>query len=160
MPLVIADPSAARVAADLGELSFLNGCDTGRWRIISFNFPILLFAISATEPDGKPSEYCFRAELSNFPAQAPLVQIWDPAHNATLAPALRPKGGPRVEKTFQPWGSDTVYRPWDRMTGPHVNAANFPQLAWRPERRLSFVFGDLHGILHSNARARRLRAAA
>ncbi len=158
---MIADPSAARVAADLEEASFLNGCDAGRWRIIAFNFPILLFAISATEPDGKPSEYCFRAELSLFAAQAPLVQIWDPARNATLALALRPKGGPRITTTFQQWGSDTVYRPWERMTGPHnSNATNFPQLAWRPERRLTFIFEDLHGILHSNARAHRLRAAA
>jgi len=31
----------------------------------------------------------------------------------------RPKGGGRVQKTFQQWGDDTVYRPWDRMTGPH-----------------------------------------
>jgi len=157
---VIADPSAARVAADLEELRFLNGCDAGRWRILSFNFPILLFAVSATEPDGKLSEYCFRAELSNFPAQAPMVQIWAPAANAPLAPTLRPKGGARVEKTFQCWSSDTVYRPWDRMTGPHINATNFPQLAWRPERRLSFIFEDIHGILHSNARAHHLRPAA
>jgi hypothetical protein len=158
---VIADPSAARVAADLEELSFLNGCDAGRWRILSFNFPILLFAVSATEPDGKSSEYCFRAELSNFPAQAPMVQIWAPAGNGPLAPALRPKGGARVEKTFQCWSSDTVYRPWDRMTGPHNNnATSFPQLAWHPERRLSFIFEDLYGILGSNARAHHFRAAA
>ena len=157
---MIADPSAARVAADLEEAGFLNGCDAGRWRVITFEFPILLFAISATEPDGRASEYCFRAELSRFPAQAPLVQIWDSTRNATLAPALRPKGGGRIEKTFQMWGDDTVYRPWERKTGPHINAINFPELAWRPERRLIFVFEDLHGILHSNARAHLLRAAA
>ena len=49
---MIADPSAARVAADLEEGNFLSGRDAGHWRVISFNFPTLDFAISATEPDG------------------------------------------------------------------------------------------------------------
>lgn len=158
---MIADPSAARIAADLEEAAFLSGCDAGRWRIISNAFPILNFAISATEPDGTVKEYGFRAELSNFPAQAPMVRIWDHLRGAALAPGLRPKGGARVEKTFQHWGDDTVYRPWDRMTGPHGNnASNFPDLAWRPDRHLIFIFEDLHGILNSNARAHRLRACA
>ncbi|GLS37304.1 hypothetical protein GCM10010869_28970 [Mesorhizobium tianshanense] len=158
---MIVDPSAARVVADLEEAEFLNGCDAGRWRIISFSFPILDFAISATEPDGKTGEYSFQAELSIFPAQAPKVRIWDHARNAPLAAELRPKGGARLQKTFQQWGSDTVYRPWDRETGPHGNnAANFPHLAWRPDRHLTFIFEDLYGILNSNARAQRLRPGA
>ena len=41
-----------RVAADLEHGDFLSGCDAGRWRIVSYEFPILDFAISATEPDG------------------------------------------------------------------------------------------------------------
>jgi len=156
---VIADPSAARVEADLEEGDFLSGRDAGRWRIIATAFPILDFAISATEPGGMPSEYGFRAELSDYPAQAPMVRIWDHAANGPLAIDLRPKGGERVARTFQAWGSDTVYRPWDRMTGPHNNnAGTFPHLAWRPERRLAFIFEELHGILNSNARAQRLRA--
>ena len=158
---MIADPSAARVAADLEEADFLSGCDAGRWRVISFTFPTLDFAIAATEPDGKASEYGFQADLTNFPALAPKVRIWDHSQNGPLAGHLRPKGGPRVEKTFQVWGSDTVYRPWDRETGPHGNnATTFPHLAWRPERRLIFIFEDLYGILNSNARAQRLRASA
>lgn len=158
---MIADPSLARVEADLEETDFLSGRDAGRWRIVAFKFPILDFAISATEPDGSASEYGFRAELSNFPAAAPMVRIWDHAQDCPLPKDRRPKGGPRVEKTFQQWGSDTVYRPWDRMTGPHSsNAANLPHLAWRPDRHLAFIFEDLHGILNSNARAQRIRALA
>lgn len=158
---MIADPCLARVSADLEEPDFLSGCDAGRWRVIAFNFPILDFAISATEPDGTTSEYGFRAELSNYPAQAPQVRIWDHANNGSLAVDRRPKGGARVQKTFQQWGSDTVYRPWDRQTGPHGNnAGNFPHLAWRPDRHLIFIFEDLHGILNSNARAPRLRNSA
>lgn len=158
---MIADPSAARVAADLEEAGFLSGCNAGRWRIIACEFPILDFAVAATEPDGTASEYGFRAELSNFPGQAPMVRIWDHEKNAPLAAEQRPKGGARVQKTFQRWGENTVYRPWDRMTGPHGNnAVTYPHLAWRPERRLMFIFEDLHGILNSNARALRLRTSA
>jgi hypothetical protein len=158
---VISDPSGARVTADLEEMTFQAGVAAGRWRVLSDAFPILNFAISATEPDGKITEYGFQAELTNFPAQAPKVRIWDHAANAPLAVDKRPKGGPRVLKTFQSWGSDTVYRPWDRETGPHGdNARTFPHLAWRSDRRLAFIFEDLHGILNSNARAQPLRASA
>lgn len=158
---MIADPSAARAAADLEEIGFLSGRDAGRWRIIAHAFPNLDFAISAIEPDGKASEYGFRAELSNFPAVPPMVRIWDHTQNRPLPAPLRPQGGPRVQKTFQQWGSDTVYRPWDRATGPHNNNASaFPHLAWRPDRHLAFIFEDLHGILNSNARAQGVRAAA
>lgn len=158
---MIADPSIARIEADLGEGDFLSGCDSGRWRVVCYEFPILDFAISATEPDGAASEYGFRADLSNYPAQAPMVRIWDHQRDSPLTNDRRPKGGARVEKTFQCWGEDTVYRPWDRKTGPHSNNASvFPHLAWNPERRLVFVFDDLHGILNSNARAPHLRSSA
>jgi hypothetical protein len=158
---MIVDPAAARVAAELEEARLISGITAGRWRILSFSFPNLDFLISAVEMDGRSSEYGFRAELTNFPAQAPMVQIWDHAQNALLAPQKRPTGGPRVQKTFQVWGSDTVYRPWDRMTGPHNNnASNMPHLAWNSQRHLVFIFEDLYGILNSNARAQRIRASA
>ncbi|MGF6754901.1 DUF7665 family protein [Paraburkholderia sp. GAS42] len=158
---MIADPSAVRVEADFQDGDFVSGLETGRWRVIAYTFPTLDFAISATEPDGSHSEYGFRAELSNYPGQSPTVRIWDHKVNQPLAIERRPKGGQRVLITFQQWGSDTVYRPWERMTGPHNNnAANYPHLAWRPERRLTFIFEDLYGILNSNARARCVRTAA
>ena len=154
------DPSAKRVEEDLQQADFAAGIAAGRWRILRNAFPTLDFMISAVEPSGDKSEYGFRAELSNFPGQAPMLRIWDHSANGPLAPNKRPKGGPRVLKSFQHWDSDTVYRPWDRITGPHVGAANTPHLAWRPERHLVFVFEDLHGILNSNARAIALRRSA
>ena len=158
---MITDPAIARVVADLEEGDFLSGRDAGRWRIIANDFPILDFAISATEQNGTSSEYGFRAELSNYPAQAPMVRIWDHEQNGPLASDRRPKGGARVKKTFQRWGEDTVYRPWDRRTGPHGNnSSTFEHLAWNPDRRLIFIFEDLHGILNSNARAQHLRTFA
>jgi len=158
---MVDDPAALRVAEDLEEAEFVSGLQAGHWRVIAFNFPHLDFAISATEPDGTASEYGFRAELTNFSALAPMVRIWDHATNQPLAQDKRPKGDRRVTITFQVWGSDTVYRPWDRMAGPHdTTRQNNAHMAWRPERRLSYIFRDLHGILNSNARTVRLRASA
>lgn len=158
---MIIDPSVARVDDDLRDGALLSGCALGRWRVISYEHPTLYFAISATEPDGKQSEYAFKADLSNFPAQAPKVQIWDLDTGESLAQNQRPQGGPRVQQTFKKWGEDTVYRPWDRLTGPHNNnAARYPHLAWRSERRLAFILEDLHGILNSNARTKRIRTSA
>lgn len=158
---MIPDPSSTRVLEDIDDVNFQFGCWTGRWRVIAFAFPMLDFAISAVEPDGSGSEYCFRAELSNYPGQAPLVRIWDHEANGPLAVEKRPKGGPRVERTFQHWASDTVYRPWDRETGPHgENANKFPHAAWHANRRLTFIMEDLHAILNANARALPRRASA
>ena len=155
------DPAEARVRADLEDPGFLAGVAQGRWRIHEFAFPRLDFVISATEMDGASSEYGFRGDLTNFPAANPMVRIWDLQANGPLPINLRPKGNQRVVITFQQWGDDTVYRPWDRMTGPHnSNAVNLPHLAWRLDRRLLFIVEDLHGILNLNARAHRLRAAA
>jgi len=158
---MIADPAQPRIAADLEEAEFLSGKEAGHWRVVAFNFPHLDFVISATEPDETASEYGFRAELTNFPTQAPLVRIWDLKTNTPLPVERRPKGCQRLLTTFQKWQFDTVYRPWDRLSGPHDgHKANNAHMAWRPERRLSFIFRDLHGILNSNARAHRIRASA
>lgn len=155
------DPAEARVRADLDDPGFQAGVAQGRWRVHEFAYPRLDFVIAATELDGTASEYAFRGDVINFPAAAPMVRIWDLQANGPLPANLRPKGNQRVSITFQQWGDDTVYRPWDRQTGPHNNnAVNLPHLAWRPDRRLLFIFEDLHGILNLNARAHRLRAAA
>lgn len=158
---MIEDPSAGRVADELGGADFLAGVGKGRWRIVRHAFPLLDIAIAATEPDGTASEYVMRFELTNYPAQAPMVRIWDVGADGPLPRERRPQGNPRVALAFQQWGEDTVYRPWDRRTGPHnSNAASLPHLAWRPERDLMFMLEDLHGVLNLNARALRHRRAA
>lgn len=158
---MVQDPSIAHVVDDLEESDFLYGVDVGHWRVVDFTFPTLDFVIMAADADGKVVEIGFRAELTNYAAQAPMVWIWDHANKCKLAVDKRPKGNIRIDRAFQSWGDDTVYRPWERKTGPHnANAANFPHLAWRSDRRLSFICQDLHAILNSNDRARRIRATA
>ncbi len=158
---MVVDPSIAKVAADLEDEEFVAGCENGQWRILFFDYPKLDFAISAVESDGSISEYGFRADLTNFPSDAPMVRIWDHENDRLLPGTQRPKGGPRLEGAFKDWGSHTVYRPWDRMTGPHNNNARTkPHLGWNPNRRLVFIFEDLHGLLTTNARTSRDRKVA
>lgn len=158
---VIRDPAEAKVADDLTASDFAAGVEGRRWRIVAFAFPRLDFAVSATEPGGARSEYGFRADLANYPAQAPLVRIWDFAADTALAPASRPKGGPRLQRSFQAWQMDTVYRAWDRQTGPHNNnRVSSPHLAWHPGRNLSFILEDLHALLNANARPGGVRLSA
>jgi len=158
---MVADPSIAKVRADLGDDDLVEGVNLGKWRILSYEHPRLDFAVTAVEPDGRAGEYGFKADLLNFPVTAPQVWVWDHERDRLLPAPLRPKGGARLVSAFKDWGSKTVYRPWDRMTGPHNNnAAKLPHLAWNSDRRLVFIFEDLHGLLTSNARACRSRPAA
>lgn len=147
------DPSIFQIEADLCLADFMCGVNEGRWRVIEFSYPRLDFKISAINPDGSSAEYGFRADLTNYPAQAPEVKIWNLEEDRKLATHERPKGGNRVTQSFKDWGSGTVYRPWDRKTGPHNNNSSAkPHLAWRCDRDLTFIFEDLHGILVSNGR--------
>jgi hypothetical protein len=143
--------SEMAVDADLASAAYRIGVLRGFWRQLSYTFPILYIAVAAIEPDGSSSEYSFRFELTGFPATAPRVTIWDVEAAAPLAPPQRPKGSQRVNEAFKQWGSDTIYRPWDREGGLHNSwSTTHPGLAWHSSRHLTFILEDLHGLLTSN----------
>ncbi|MBV1692075.1 hypothetical protein KRR38_31500 [Novosphingobium sp. G106] len=147
------DPASALIRADLVSDVFQAGCREGRWRVVEFDYPRLDFKVSAIKTDGEATEYGFRADLTNYPGVAPEVRLWNLEDNRKPTAQERPTGGTRVTETFKDWQDATIYRPWDRHTGPHSNnAANKPQLAWNKQRELAFIFEDLHGILVSNGR--------
>lgn len=155
------DPAIALVREALASDAFQEGCRDKRWRVIEFDYPRLDFAISAIKPDGSPTEYTFRSDVGNYPAVAPMVKLWNLEDSRKPAGDERPQGGRRVTEAFKDWGEGTVYRPWDRCTGPHGNhAATTPHLAWNSARDLTFIFEDLYGILVSNGRTVAARAAA
>lgn len=155
------DLAEKTVAADLASPRFRVGERRGHWRKVSYEFPILIVAIAAIEPDGKSSEYSFRFELTGFPGTAPEVKIWDLATDALLSTDKRPKGSHRVNEAFKPWGNGSIYRPWDRHGRLHNNwETAHPDLAWHPRRDLTFILEDLHGLLLSNATVFSNRQAA
>lgn len=150
----LVNPSADGVAVDLSAARFQAGVARGQWRVISREFPLLFVAVAAIEPDGTASEYSFRLELTGFPGTAPEVRIWDCSAAGPLPQARRPRGSPRVIEAFKTWNHDTVYRPWERLSGAHGDwARNYPTLVWHPGRDLTFILEDLHGLLTSNAAA-------
>ena len=154
-------PDEKAVTSDLVSTCFQVGERRGHWRKLSWEFPILIVSVAASEPDGKNSEYSFRFELTGFPGIAPECKIWDVATNSLLPTDKRPKGSHRVTEAFKAWGCESVYRPWDRHGGPHNKwTLTHPDLAWHPRRNLAFVLEDLHGLLTSNALAYSVRPAA
>ncbi|MGD0662666.1 MAG: hypothetical protein ABSD38_31825 [Syntrophorhabdales bacterium] len=159
--MLIEDPAEAAIAADLAAARFQAGVVRSYWRRVLFEFPILVIAVAATEPDGSAAEYAFRYELTGYPGIGPEVFIWDPEKDQILASGRRPKGSPRVIEAFKDWGSHTVYRPWERNSGAHNDWAHkYPDLAWQPRRDITFTLEDLHGLLNSNSLARSARAAS
>jgi hypothetical protein len=154
-------PAELAVTADLASARFRIGVKRGHWREVSYVFPILVIAVAAVEPNGNPSEYAFRFEMSEFPGTAPDVRIWDCATDVLLAVGLRPRGSHRVTEAFKSWGNQTVYRPWDRLAGAHNNwSSGYPDLVWNAKRDLTFILEDLYGLLTSNTTAYGTRQAA
>lgn len=155
------DPAIALVKEALEADTFQSGCRDGSWRVVDFVYPRLDFAISGIGPDGARTEHTFRADVENYPASAPMVKLWNLDDDRKPVGLERPQGGHRVVEAFKDWSDGTVYRPWDRMTGPHGNnSGTKPHLAWNASRDLTFIFEDLYGILASNGRKIAFRAAA
>lgn len=161
MAVTVVSPAEQAIRADLDSARFRAGVRRGQWRQVSYAFPIIIVAVTATEPDGGSSEYFFKFEMTGFPGTAPEVRIWDLSTNTLLPIEKRPKGSGRVSEAFKAWGGGTVYRPWDRLAGAHGNwATAYPTLAWNPKRDLTFVMEDLHGLLTSNAATNGVRPSA
>ena len=154
------------LAADLRSPCFRLGERRGLWRVIDNAFPVVLVGVAGYDAAGNPNEWTFRLELTGYPAAAPEARIWDIERNAVLAANLRPTGNRRLTEAFKHWGSDTVYRPWERSSGPHFMCGGSPQpasisnLYWGPSKDLAFILEDMHEVLNSDACARRAGKAA
>jgi hypothetical protein len=150
------DPATEAVLTDLSSPKFRAGVIQNRWRVVSHEQPVLIIAVAGQKAAGEACEYGFRFELSGFPGSAPEVKMWDINNNCLLPAGERPAWSPRVVEAFKMWGDhNTVYRPWDRVGGPHNNwNRDHPHLAWHPNRGLTFILEDLHGLVTSGAMAR------
>lgn len=156
------NPAETAVSVDLAAARFRAGVARRQWRVISYEYPLLVVGIAAVEPDGTASEHAFRFELTGFPGTAPHALIWDATASAHLPVSRRPKGSARVIEAFKDWTAPhPVYRPWERISGQHNNFAQaHPDLAWHAKRDLAFILEDLYGLLSSNAAGRSTGQAA
>lgn len=148
-------PAVDAINSDLQSRPYQVGAARGLWRLVEFTHPSYIFAVTGVGPNGESVEIFFRFELNGYPATAPWVQIWDHATKQQLPADRRPQRGKLQSESFKIWGNHggSVYRPWDRHSGPHNGwNSKHPELAWNPRRDLSFVLNDLHQILNCPGR--------
>ncbi|KAJ0339682.1 hypothetical protein COL154_014205 [Colletotrichum chrysophilum] len=155
-PAAIANTSQTAVLKDMASARFRLGVKRALWRVHSYEHPLLFMAVSSTNAKGEVREIGFKFDLEDFPGKAPAAWIWDLKDNVLLPGTARPTGCRRLSEAFKDWGSHTVYRPWDRLAGPHFGAGtNQPQgvagFFWDATRDLGFILEDLHELLNLEA---------
>ncbi|GIL40553.1 DUF7665 family protein [Roseiterribacter gracilis] len=145
----------------LASAKFIAGSETGRWTIVSRSGPEVIIRVSAVDRDSSEhASFDFRFYCDDLPAQPPLVEIWDTAKGVQLANEARPTFPPHVADAFKHWDHG-LYRPWERRCAGHNNwAALRPDLAWRPDREITFILEELHALVADYASAVAARRAA
>lgn len=146
-------PDERALRTSLEAAGYQSGVDSGRWRMVSLEWPVGIFAVSAAERPSSPSEYGLRIDLAGYPQRAPTATPWDLDHNVQLSIEKRPKGL-RVEQVFRTdWKNGrALYAPWDRVALPgHDNwSEQYPEHVWHPGRDISFFLRCVHELLNSD----------
>ena len=146
-------PDERAVRADLASSRFRAGVDAGMWRLVSFEWPVGVFAVTAAERENSPSEYALRIDLTGYPQQAPTATPWDLRLGGPLTAAGRPKGE-RVGHVFRSdWNNgQALYAPWDRVAlHSHGDwATRHSAYAWHPRRDLAFFLSCVHDLLNDD----------
>jgi hypothetical protein len=127
------------------------GVAVGRWRVVSEDWPIVVFAISAAPRTGAPEEFFLRSDLAGYPFVGPTSAPWNIDRGRLLAPQERPKGE-RVGHVFRPdWESGRVlYAPFDRVAlDAHPNwKLEYPRYIWTCDRDITWYLSTLSDLLN------------
>ena len=146
-------PDERAVREDLRSARFQLGVDGGRWRLLSFEWPVGFFAVAAAERPGSPVEYVLRIDFSGYPQHAPTATPWDLDCNDQLSADERPKGQ-HVGHVFRTdWNhGQALYAPWDRVAlEGHSNWVNDHVVyAWHPRRDIAFFLGCVYDLLNDD----------
>ncbi len=149
---VAVEPDERAMDAHLRHARFRAGIDAGCWRVISYDWPRSMIAISAAPREDAPEEFVFSFELSGYPQAGPTACMWDLEADNVLAAAKRPKGF-RAERVFRADWEDgkALYAPWDRvaLAGHPDWPARYPREAWNSKRDLAFYLEEVHDILNA-----------
>ena len=146
-------PDEEAVRSALASPAFQSGVDDGRWRLVSFNWPISVFAVAAAPRDNSPAEYGLRLDLAGYPQQAPTAEPWNLYRQERLAFSDRPKGERAAHAFRSDWEEGrALYVPWDRVAlSGHPNwTAQHKAYVWHPGRDLVFFLRCVHDILNSD----------
>lgn len=146
-------PDERALYAALDTPTFRSGIDGGRWRTVSIDWPIGVFAVSAAERPHSPSEFGLRIDLSGYPQQAPTGSLWDLERKDWLAAADRPKGELAAHVFRTDWEEGrATYAPWDRVAldGHPDWTRQHPEDAWHPGRDITFILSRVHEVLRAD----------
>ena len=150
---LLASPDERALRAHLRSARFQSGTDSGRWRLVSFEWPVGVFAVAAAERAGAPSEFALRVDFAGYPQRAPTATPWSLDLGEPLAQGGRPKGE-RVSQVFRcDWNDGrALYAPWDRAgLEAHADwAEKHKTSAWHPGRDVAFFLGCVHELLNAD----------
>ena len=142
------------VRADLESVRFRSGEDSGRWRLVAFDWPVGVFAVSAARRPDAPDEYGLRIDFLGYPRRAPTATPWSIDRGEQLTADERPKGG-RAGSVFllSDWDNGrSLYAPWDRVVlerAGHPGWADHP-MAWNRNRDVTYFLNRVHELLHAD----------
>lgn len=146
-------PDEHAVRAALGSARFQSGVDGGRWRLISFEWPIGVFGVSAAPRECSPAEYGLRINFDGYPQQAPTAEPWNLKRNERLAADERPKGERAGPAFRSDWNEGrALYVPWDRTPlADHADwVTKHKSSAWHPGRDVAFFLRSVYDLLNDD----------
>ena len=149
--IIAPDELAARAA--LQSARYQSGVDSKRWRLVSLEWPVGVFAVSAAPRDNSPPEYVLRIDLTGYPQQAPTAEPWNLERGERLAPGERPKGERAAEIFRCDWEQGSaLYAPWDRIAlAGHPNwVTQHKAYVWHPGRDVAFFLHCVHDLLNDD----------
>ncbi|HEX4826338.1 MAG TPA: hypothetical protein VFV19_18705 [Candidatus Polarisedimenticolaceae bacterium] len=154
-------PDQRLFQADLLSADFRNGVLNGWWgrpekemQPTDLTWPRVIFWIEAATRAGAPDRFYLSLDAAGYRSVAPTGTFWDPATNAALDLARRPKGKPdsRFAKVFRTdWNNTVFYHPYDRVAAQsHPNwTTEQPHLVWTADHTITDYLAEFHALLNS-----------
>ena len=153
-----ASASQRSLEAHLNSVRFQAGVEEGRWKVLRYDFPILVVELTAVDFfSGQTASFSFQLLCDNFPAVGPFIQHWD--HATRCRPTPPTDSSPGVVDALKTWTRDGtngeyggIYRAWQRYAALHNGwAAKRPDEVWRRDRHLTFILEHLYGLVAEHA---------
>ena len=151
-----APASQQTLEVQLSSVRFRTGVEQGRWKIVSFAFPVLQLDVTGVDAlSGQTATLGFLLLCDNFPALGPFVQHWD--HENGVRPNAISESSPGVVDALKTWEHEPgeyggIYRAWQRYAARHNSwAAKRPDQAWRRDRHITFIMEHLYELVSEHA---------
>lgn len=143
-------PDQRALLTELSSPRFELGERQGHWRLISQKWPHVVVGIQARDGHW----FDFNCECMGYPKARPSIGIWDSEAQTSLADDARPTMGGCYQLVFRTdWeNGHHLYHPMERTAfAGHDNWSGELRFnLWVPERGLTQLCQEIHGILNSS----------